>query len=43
MWTITYRGFLQTITRKFPSKESGELWLRQIGRSDLIPKLKTPA
>ena len=42
-WEITYNGFLQTVTRSFPSRERGEQWLRQIGRKDLIPQLKQVA
>lgn len=39
-WQVTYKGFLQTVTRSFESREAAETWLRQTGRRDLIPQLK---
>lgn len=30
-WTVTYRGFLQAVTRAFKTKERAEQWARQVG------------
>ncbi len=30
-WTVTYRGFLQTITRTFPTHTRAVQWARQVG------------
>jgi len=40
MYIIKYRGFLQTVTRVFKTRERAEQWLKQIGRSDLINKIE---
>lgn len=40
VYTVTYRGFLQTITRTFSSRRVAECWLRRIGRRDLIPTIQ---
>lgn len=32
-WRVTYRGFLQEISRDFPTLAQAEQWLRQIGKS----------
>ena len=31
MWTVTYRGFLQTVSRSFDTKERAIQWARQCG------------
>jgi len=39
--TITYPGFLQTVTREFDTEEQATLWLRKVGkyeRASIIPK-----
>ncbi len=36
MYSITYRGFLQTVHREFNTYEEATQWLRQIGRPELI-------
>ena len=36
---IYYNGFLQAVYREFPSYTRCKQWLRQIGRSDLIPNI----
>lgn len=28
---VTYPGFLQTVTRRFPSRKAAEQWARQAG------------
>lgn len=35
-WRVTYRGFLQTVTRTFPSFYAAEDWARRVGRPDAI-------
>ncbi len=37
---VTYRGFLQVITRDFESYEIAVTWCRQIGKAYLIPKIQ---
>ena len=39
MFTVTYRGFLQTVSRSFPTRDKAEQWCRQIGRIDLIRRI----
>ena len=33
-YTVTYTGFLQTITRTFPTKQRAEQWAQQVGVFD---------
>ena len=39
MFSITYNGFLQTVSKQFPTREAAETWLRQVGKSELIPAI----
>ena len=35
-YAVRYRGFLQSVSRMFSTRERAEQWCRQIGRPDLI-------
>ena len=39
MYYICYKGFLQTIYRKFNSYNRAVQWLRQIGKPELISQI----
>lgn len=40
MYQITYKGFLGIYTRVFDTKKGCVQWLRQIGKPELISRIK---
>ena len=41
MWTVTYTGFLQAVTRTFETQERAIQWARQVGKFDQAVITKT--
>ena len=38
-YTVIYKGFLQTVSRTFKTKEQAETWARKVGRHG-VAKIK---